>query len=674
MQIRTWLASIVLAVVAVTEAPSIQGNNQETQAGGTPRPRVGRAPTSPTDIDRRAAKPGSRAGTGTIQGAVHRVRTLPVNARPPRRPPGYPERNRKAARSNQNARMSSSPASSPTGSSDPLPPPSVLQEAAAATATPSASSWVLFRNTVVGTSTASAVEPTAANDRNGILVTGNFYANTSNDNGLTVASEALDPNDDEVYGGFCCDQVAYAVDRGSYSLVTWLIQYRYDAGAQRNALKLRMFKGRSSLLSQSDTCDWNFEPTRNFELPAKQWFDFNQVSHTPEFVYITTNVRDAEEANDPRVGALIFRIDLDDLDDGDCQISYRYWYEHGHPYISPVQNAGSTMYLATHVPGGLEGDNLRIYSIADGSTSLEKKDKDISNFDDIDGNCPLPDGNDPCEDQHDGRMSGFRSGNTIGWLWMGDGEGQFPYPHVRVAVFETGSLDKVLEHQIWSPAYAWQVPSVGVNQSGHLGVVLYAMGGGRYPKAQGFILDNPRNWSGIQMHAIADSTSGTDGWGHYGSVRPYGNCPDTFLASVYTSEGGSRKGRLVWFGKESDGCADLNVNAMMVLPVTLERGAKLSMTQTTRNIGSATAGASTTRYYLSRDTSKSSDDILLSADTPVPALSRGGSVTGPAASAIIPSSASGTYRILACADDRAVVTEISDTNNCFVGTQSVTVK
>ncbi|MGE3886295.1 MAG: CARDB domain-containing protein [Vicinamibacterales bacterium] len=271
-------------------------------------------------------------------------------------------------------------------------------------------------------------------------------------------------------------------------------------------------------------------------------------------------------------------------------------------------------------------------------------------------------------------MSGFRSGSTIGWLWMGDQDRQFPYPHVRVAVFETGSLDKVLEHQIWSREHAWKLPSVGVNQSGDLGVVLYAMGGGRYPKAQGFVLDNPRHWSSIQMHAIAESTSGADGWGHYGSVRRYGNCPDTFLASVYTSEGGSQKGRLVWFGKESDGCADLDISTLMVLPATLERGAKLSMTQVTRNIGSAPAGASTTRYYLSRDRSKSSDDILLSAETPIPALVRGGSVTGPAASAIIPSTASGVYHILACADDRAVVAEITDTNNCYVGVQSVTVK
>ena len=624
---------------------------------------------------------GSRSGTGTIQGAVRRVRTRAANASPPPRPRGYPERerDRKAAPSTTNARVRSDPASSPTGNSDPLPPPETIEEGSEAAT--SRSSWVVFRNTVVGTSTASAVEPNAANDRNGILVTGNFYANTSSDNGMTVASEALDTDDDEVYGGFCCDQVAYAVDRGSYSLVFWLLQYRYDSGDHRNALKLRMFKGRSSLLSQSDTCNWNFEPARNFELEPKQWFDFNQISHTSKFLYITTNVRDAAEAsdpgdssNDPRVGGLIFRIDLDDLDDGDCNISYRYWYEEGHPYISPVQNAASTMYLATHVSGFFEGAKLRIYSIADGSTSLEEKDKNITNYKDIDGNCPLPDGNDPCEDQHDGRMSGFRSGSTIGWLWMGDEDSEFPFPHVRVAVFETGTLDKVLEHQIWSNNFAWQLPSIGVNQSGNLGVVLYAMGGGRFPRAEGFILDDPRNWNGTQMHTIASSTSGTDGWGHYGSVRPYGNCPGTFLASVYTSEGGSQKGRLVWFGKESDGCADLNVSAVMVLQASLSRGDLLSMTQVTRNIGSATAGASTTRYYLSRDTEKSSDDILLPAESAIPQLVRNGSVTGPAVTAIIPSSASGSYHVLACADDRALISEISDTNNCFAGTQTVTVK
>jgi hypothetical protein len=241
-------------------------------------------------------------------------------------------------------------------------------------------------------------------------------------------------------------------------------------------------------------------------------------------------------------------------------------------------------------------------------------------------------------------------------------------------VFETGSLDKVLEHQIWSRDFAWQLPSVGVNGKGHLGVLLYAMGGGRFPRVQGFVRTDPRDWSGIQMNAIADSTSGVAGWGHYGSVRAYGNCPDTFLGSAYTAEGGTQNGRFIWFGQPGDGCADLAVTTLVALPVTVARGQTLSMTQVVRNIGSAAAAASTTRYYPSRDGSKSADDILLGAESAVPSLTMEGSVTGPAAEAKIPSAASGAYRLIACADDRAVVGEIIDTNNCYTGVQTITVE
>jgi CARDB protein len=497
----------------------------------------------------------------------------------------------------------------------------------------------------------------------------NSYANTSSDNGLTFDTEPLDPTADELYGGFCCDQVAYAVDRGDHSLVLWLIQYWYDASAQRNALKLRLFRDRAAL-SKSDTCTWNFEPQRNFKLDDKLWLDFNQVSHTSGYLYITTNVRDAGK-DDLRVGALIFRIALSDLDDDDCHIDYQYWCEWGNMYISPVQNAGSTMYLATHV--FIESDKLRIYSVADSSDELEKKDKDIDSYRDNVGLCLVPDGQNPCGYQHGGRMSGFRSGNTIGWLWMGDQDNDFPFPHVRVAVFETGTLDKIVEHQIWSRDFAWQLPTIGVNDKGYLGVLLYAMGVGRFPRVQGFIRTDPRNWSGIQMNSVAESTTGAGYWGDYGSVRAYGNCPGTFLGSAYTSEGSVKKGRLVWFGREGDGCPDLTVTALLAIPTRVARGQTLSINQVTRNIGSASAGVSTTRFYLSRDSGKSVDDILLGAETAVPALMANASVTGPVAVAVIPMSAPGAYHLLACADDRATVAEITDTNNCYVAAEMITV-
>lgn len=75
MQIRTWLAGVLLTIAFVTDAPSIHGNNRETQAAGAPRSRPRSAPTSPTAVNQ--ANSASRAGTGTIQGAVHRVRRLP---------------------------------------------------------------------------------------------------------------------------------------------------------------------------------------------------------------------------------------------------------------------------------------------------------------------------------------------------------------------------------------------------------------------------------------------------------------------------------------------------------------------------------------------------------------------------------------------------------------------
>ena len=98
----------------------------------------------------------------------------------------------------------------------------------------------------------------------------------------------------------------------------------------------------------------------------------------------------------------------------------------------------------------------------------------------------------------------------------------------------------------------------------------------------------------------------------------------------------------------------------------------MSITQVTRNIGSASAAASNTRFYLSRDKTKSDDDILLGG-TRIPSLVRGGLFSGTATITTIPSSATGVYHIIACADDREVIKEISDTNNCVAGVMKVTI-
>ena len=102
---------------------------------------------------------------------------------------------------------------------------------------------------------------------------------------------------------------------------------------------------------------------------------------------------------------------------------------------------------------------------------------------------------------------------------------------MRVAVFRTSSLKLVEEHTIWNKKFAWTYPAVGVNERHELGIVLYEMGGGRFPSADAFLRPDPRDWSGIAMHRIATGSASFNRnvWGDYASVHGYAGCPNSFL-------------------------------------------------------------------------------------------------------------------------------------------------
>ncbi len=544
-------------------------------------------------------------------------------------------------------------------------------QVAAGARSQAAEAFTVFRSSPTAiSSTTPTAEPTVANDGAAILATANWGAAVSADSGLTWSS--LNPFANSISGGFCCDQVAYPVERNGHSLVLWLRQYNPLASAKENAWQLDVFRKPTDLPDMASSCQIEFRPQENFGLQPGYWFDYPRVSSTDNNVFVTTNIKDLFSTKaDPRVGALIVRSSIDDLDDGDCHVAYRSWFEEGDPYIAPVQNAGKTMFLGRLVHKAVVGDEIKIYSIADGSNTLTHVTRDIENFASRKKTrlCPGPDGTNPCARLHPDQATGFRSGNTVGWLWTAPQDSEFPFPQVRVALFDTANLKKVGQFQINNENYAWTLPAVGVNTRGDVGVILYAMGGGAfpYPSAQAFIRKDPRDWSGIAMHKLTSSTGGAATWGDYASVRPYGNCPNTFLGTAWSMQSGTAQVRTVWFGDPADGCPDLAVKTLLAFPVTVPAGSTISFVHAITNLGSGTAGASTTRYYLSRDTEKSDDDLLLAPTSPTQSLGRDGSITAPAVNATIPAAASHTYYSLACADDRSNVAEISETNNCFAG-------
>jgi PKD repeat protein len=119
--------------------------------------------------------------------------------------------------------------------------------------------------------------------------------------------------------------------------------------------------------------------------------------------------------------------------------------------------------------------------------------------------------------------------------------------------------------------------------------------------------------------------------------------------------------------------ADLVETAVTNPPGSIKRGGRFSVTDTTKNQGTATAGVSTTRYYLSLDTLKDSGDKLLTGSRAVPSLAPGAQSSGTLNVTVPTTTALGSYFLLACADDTQVVAENDETNNCKASATTVTV-
>ena len=94
---------------------------------------------------------------------------------------------------------------------------------------------------------------------------------------------------------------------------------------------------------------------------------------------------------------------------------------------------------------------------------------------------------------------------------------------------------------------------------------------------------------------------------------------------------------------------------------------------TTHNVGTAPAPASTTRFLLSTDRTKSSNDILLPGNRSVTGLVPGDSFGGYTMLRIPFRTPPGVYFLLACADWTNAVTESNETNNCRASETSFTI-
>ncbi|BCS35897.1 hypothetical protein TBR22_A51320 [Luteitalea sp. TBR-22] len=119
---------------------------------------------------------------------------------------------------------------------------------------------------------------------------------------------------------------------------------------------------------------------------------------------------------------------------------------------------------------------------------------------------------------------------------------------------------------------------------------------------------------------------------------------------------------------------DLRVSAASAPPALVSPGSTYLVTDTTTNAGASAAAASTTRFYLSADTTLGKGDVRLGGQRAVAYLTSGEASTGPTTVTVPSAMAVGTYWQLACADDARVVGESNEGNNCTASPTPVEVR
>ncbi len=121
------------------------------------------------------------------------------------------------------------------------------------------------------------------------------------------------------------------------------------------------------------------------------------------------------------------------------------------------------------------------------------------------------------------------------------------------------------------------------------------------------------------------------------------------------------------------GMPDLVETAVSDPPPSVGLGGTFSVMDTVENQGTAAAGPSRTRYYLSLDTVRDSGDTRLIGARLVSGLDPGATSSGSTTVAVNTATLPGTYFLLACADDKNGVAEGSETNNCVASGTTVVV-
>jgi len=396
-------------------------------------------------------------------------------------------------------------------------------------------------NTATQGMTSPVCEPNVLNNGEDVLFTGNWFAARSLDD--TQSWTYMSPFNffPSVNNGFCCDQtVIYDPSR---DISIWLLQYLKDD--KTNTLRIAVKQGQT--LGDDQWEYWDFSPEDIDSSWKKEWFDFNHVTLSDNFLYATTNVFDLDGQFSKR--CVVLRIPLDDLTGSESVSVNAFSTIYGS--VRCVQGARDTMYFAAHAGGGT---SIKLWRWKESETSVGSVDLDVTKWRGGKYSAPVA-GSPNWMNRMDGRITaGWVGRGVIGFMWTANSQNTTAsnpsdrrlFPFIRVVRISESDLELIDEPDIWSSKAAFAWPNTSANQRGDVGVSCFVGGGTEHPShlVGGYDSEAPSKWRLVLARKGTDSPN-SGAWGDYLCCN--NRSPDglTWIAAAYTLQGGGDDGNIV---------------------------------------------------------------------------------------------------------------------------------
>ena len=372
-------------------------------------------------------------------------------------------------------------------------------------------------------------EPAADIHNNFVFMTSNWWAARSTDTGNNFSF--VNPFADFPF--FCCDQ--NVIYNEKHDVWIWYRQGIPDpllgGSGLRNHVKIGV-----STDDANTWCTYTLTASNINAGLTDHFIDYPHLQATDDKLYVGTNIFPNIPQNDFFTGML--RFDLSEL--STCEpVPFQVFLSSTNFNFTPVMGATDTMYFGTQ----LSPTQTRIFSWQDSSLSLNTNVVSYSAYPFSGYSCTLTStGTNPCGRLDQRIMGGYLSDGIVGFVWNAAQGGSFSFPYANYITADASSGNLISNNPLFSSTSATTYPSVGVTDSGDIGIGLFLMGGATNPTYLVGIDDSETGVNTFDFVTVKTSSHGTGTtnlWGDYVRIKPLKPDNGNWMGTGFTMQGGT---------------------------------------------------------------------------------------------------------------------------------------